>query len=199
MSRDVARELVACLRDYPEGMATAELAARARARPQSVRRVLAEDPRFVSRGAVVGRKHNARVWVLAGGVVSRVEELVPARPAASAADGSPGDVAARSEAASASVAVRAALEELLAWREKTQLSTTDARPSIDLAEAVRIADPVVTAYRDAGGESWHWELVRRYALGQISEPGDEGPLKAAAVTLVAEGLHPAYLGREARR
>jgi hypothetical protein len=197
-ARDLSHELIAILRQRPAGLPTAELAARVRARPQSVRLVLADDPRFLLSGALAGRKHNAKVWVLAGEVVSRTEELVPARPAASAADGSPGDVAGRSEAVGASVAVRATLEELLAWRERARLSATDARPSVDPAEAARIADRVVAAYRDAGGESWHWELVRRYALGQITEPDDEGPLTEAARRLVAGRLHPAYLGREAR-
>src|SRR2546425_815894 len=64
-TRDLLGEVAAWLAEHPESVAE-EIAAGIRARPKAVRQILTSDPRFVLVSpSLAGRKHNARVWVLA--------------------------------------------------------------------------------------------------------------------------------------
>ena len=65
MGRDLVAELADWLLEHP-GAPTEVVAAAVRARPATVRQLLAEDPRFAQVPPAGGRKANARCWAVAG-------------------------------------------------------------------------------------------------------------------------------------
>src|SRR5439155_18583269 len=65
MGRDLVAELADWLLEHP-GAPTEVAAAAVRARPATVRQLLADDPRFEQVRPAGGRKANAKCWVVAG-------------------------------------------------------------------------------------------------------------------------------------